>query len=112
MITVIVPGKAYPFELLTTRSEYFRLPFIVTVKSLHTIAAPAIFLATTAPSGNGGDGREPLLSFESDGEMGVVAVLIESPPSSTLTSTSVLLSSQSGESSNEIGCLKAPCFLK
>jgi hypothetical protein len=94
---------------LTTLSEYFLFPLIVTVKSFQTTEAPKFFLATTAPSGNGGDGNDPLLSFDKDGDAGAVATLIESPPSSNLTSISV---SHSGESSNEIGCLCKPGFRK
>lgn len=113
MITVIVPGKANPFELFMTLSEYFLLPFMVTVKSFHTIEAPEIFLATGG-GGDGGGGDDDdvdlLLSLEGDGEAVVVAALMVSRPSSTLSSTSV--SSQSGESSNEIGFLKEPGFLK
>nr|GMD12562.1 hypothetical protein Iba_chr07aCG4670 [Ipomoea batatas] len=66
----------------------------VSVKSFHATEAPAVFLVITAPSGKGGDGNDPLLSFERDGEAGVVAAWIESPPSSNFASISV--SSQSG----------------
>ena len=84
----------------------------MTVKSFQMTETLVIFFATTTPSGSGGDGKDPPLSFKRDEEAGVIVMLIvsRSPLSSTLTSTSI--SSHYGESLNEMSCLSEPGLCK